>query len=467
MRDALLMVIVAIIALTAVFRPRYGLMGYLWYAIFRPDILAYSSGRPYSMTLAVVTAASSLRAIPQAMELMRNPFVWIFLAYQAWSGLSVLMAQNINLCFPAYSFFITTSAIVLLIPILIKTRDHFRILMHVLAASIGVLGAKMGLYGILAGGTVFVQGYGGYLNDNNLLALAIVMGIPLLWYALIQSNYLPMKAFYGFMVFTSLAAIAMCHSRGGILSLACVMLLMAWNSKHRMAALAFVGLLSLPGAWLVRGTLLERMSTLTNVVEDESAMGRLAFWKAAYRVSLDYPVFGAGFGSDNYRELSGAYIEGNFSSAGLVVHNTYLQMLADSGYPTLFLYSAFLFGCIFWLKRHSSAVKESNPEEAVWAEALRISLIGFAIGSFFLSRVTYDFPYMLMMTTVTMYQMSTKVITASASDSQLPVQAPSPVAGSGTPVVADAGSENSKRAGDEPAWKRAGAGRKLRSRQRT
>lgn len=463
MRDALLMVVVAIIAVMAVFAPRYGLLGYLWYAIFRPDIFAFSSGRPYSMILAVVTAASSIRAMPHALELMRNPFVWIFFGYQAWTGLSVLMAQNVKLCFPGYNFFLTTSAIVLLIPVLIRTQEHFRILMQVLAASIGFLGGKMGLYGILAGGAVFVQGYGGYLNDNNLLALAIVMGVPLLWYALLQTGYLPLKAFFGFMLLTSLAAIAMCHSRGGILSLACVMVLMAWHSKRRVAAFVFIGLLALPGAWLVKDTLIARMSTLSNVEEDESAMGRLAFWKAALKVSRDYPLFGVGFGSDNYRVISGSYIEGNFSATGLVVHNTYFQMLADSGYPTLILYCVFLFSCIIWLKRHGNSVKESNPEEYMWAEALRISLIGFAIGSFFLSRVTYDFPYILLMAAVTMYQINSQA--AGAPAVQLPVPAgalvpPDPLPG--VPI----GPQAPDAPGDEPAWKRAGAGRKLRSRQR-
>jgi probable O-glycosylation ligase (exosortase A-associated) len=418
------------------------------------------------MILAVVTAASSLRAMPYAMELMRNPFIWIFLAYQAWTGLSVLMALNVSLCFPGYNFFLTTTAIVLLIPLLIRTHEHLRILMLVLAASIGILGGKMGLYGILAGGAVFVQGYGGYLNDNNLLALAIVMGVPLLWYAVLTTYYLPLKAFFGFLLLTSLAAIAMCHSRGGILSLACVMVLMAWYSKRRVAAFVFIGLLSLPGAWLVRGTLMERMSTLSNVEEDESAMGRLAFWKAALRVSRDYPIFGVGFGSDNYRVISGSYVEGNFSATGLVVHNTYFQMLADSGYPTLILYCTFLFGCIIWLKRHSNAVRESNPEEAKWAEALRLSLIGFAIGSFFLSRVTYDFPYILLMTAVTMYQMSIMPVAAGATATQLP----QPALGAVAPPTATPGisipSTAASPAGDEPAWKKAGAGRKLRSRQR-
>jgi probable O-glycosylation ligase (exosortase A-associated) len=464
MRDALLMVVVAIIAIMAVFAPRYGLMGYLWFAIFRPDILAFSSGRPYSMVLAVVTAASSLRAIPHAMEMMRNPFIWIFLGYQAWTGLSVLMAQNVKLCFPAYNFFLTTSAIVMLIPLLIRSQEHFRMLMQVLAASIGTLGAKIGLYGILAGGAVFVQGYGGYLNDNNLLALAIVMGVPLLWYALLQANYLPLKAFFGFMIFTSLAAIAMCHSRGGILSLACVMVLMAWHSKRRVAAFVFIGLLSLPGAWLVRGTLMERMSTLSNVEEDESAMGRLAFWKAALRVSRDYPIFGVGFGSDNYVAIADSYIEGNFSSSRVVVHNTYFQMLADSGYPTLIIYCALLFGCIFWLKRHSKAIKESNPEAHMWAEALRISLIGFAVGSFFLSRVTYDFQYMLLMAAVTMYQIN--AMAAGAPAAQLPVPAQGALAPPDSAPGFPIGPLAPDSPGDDPAWKRAGAGRKLRSRQR-
>lgn len=467
MRDALLMVIVAIITVMAVFGPRYGLMGYLWFSIFRPDILAFSPGRPYSMILAVVTAASALRALPRVMELMSNPFIWIFLGYHAWSGLSVLMAQNMRLCFPHYTFFVTTGAIVTLIPLLIRTREHFRLLMQVLAGSIGVLGAKLGLYGILAGGVKFVQGYGGFLNDNNLLALALVMGVPLLWYALLQTDFLPLKVLFGFMLFTSLAGIVMCHSRGGILSIAIVMTLMAWNSKHRAAAFVLMGLLALPGAYLVRDSLTSRMATLSSVEEDESAMGRLAFWKAAIRVSRDYPIFGVGFGSDNYREVSASYIEGSFSSGGLVVHNTYLQMLADSGYPALLLYCALLFGSIFWLKRHSKAVKDTDSEEAGWCEALRISLIGFSFGSFFLSRVTYDFSYILLLTAATIYQMRLQVVSGVLAVPEMaqPVSSGAAISPAFRQEQAPAPLPGAVAAPDEPSWRKAGAGRRLRSRQ--
>lgn len=465
MRDAVLMVVVAVITVMAIFGPRYGLMGYLWFATFRPDIFAYSPGRPYSVILAVVTAASSLRALPHAIELIRNPFIWIFAGYQAWSGLTVLMAQNVDLAVGPYRLFITTTAMVTLIPLLIRNWEHFRILMHVLAGSIGLLGGKLGLYGIIAGGAVFVQGYGGYLNDNNLVALAMVMGVPLLWYGFLDTHYLPLKAFYGFLLLTSFAAIAMCHSRGGILSLACVMVLMAWHSKRRVAGFVFIGLLSIPGAWLVRDTLIARMSTLSNVEDDESAMGRLAFWKAAYKISLDYPLFGVGFGSDNYVAIADSYIEGNFSSSRVVVHNTYFQMLADSGYPTLLMYCIFLFGCIHWLNRHSKAVKESHPEESMWAQALRISLIGFAVGSFFLSRVTYDFPYMLLLSAVTMYQI--RVQSGEAGAAVTPDSQPfhERVETSAASALTAGLSQSSSPNLGEPSWRQMSARRRLRSKQ--
>jgi probable O-glycosylation ligase (exosortase A-associated) len=458
MRDALLMALVAVLCLVAVFSPRYGLLGYLWYSLFRPDILAFSTGRPYSMLLAVVTLASSLRAAPRAIELIGNPFVLTFLGYQAWSGLSVLTAQRTALCFPNYTYFVTFSVIVLLIPILIRTRDDLRVLLLVLGGSIGLLGAKMGIYGILAGGVVFVQGYGGMLNDNNLVALALVTACPLLWYAIRLVTFMPLKLFYGISLFTTLAAIAMCHSRGGILSLSIVMTIMAWRSKHRVLAFVVMGILALPGAWLVRDSLFNRMSTLSHYQDDESAAGRLAFWRAAIRVSLDYPVFGVGFGGDNYRQVAGSYLNQTFTHSNLVVHNTYLQILADSGYPTLMLYLGLLFGSIYWMRKLARRIKASDPEMSGWCDAVWIALFGYSIGSVFLSRAIYDFPYMLMLTVAAVYQLhATGVLTA-------PAEQPAGTA-SLEPVLAPSGLLPADPA-DEPAWKRPGAGRRLRFRQR-
>ena len=122
MRDALLMVVVGVIAVMAAFSPRYGLWGYIWFSLFRPDILAFSPQRPYSMVLAVVTGVSALRAAPKAMGLLRNPLIWLFLAYQVWSGFSVLAALSVPLCFPQYTYFLTFSVICLAIPLLMETK---------------------------------------------------------------------------------------------------------------------------------------------------------------------------------------------------------------------------------------------------------------------------------------------------------------------------------------------------------
>jgi len=465
MRDALLMALVGVLCAVAVFSPRYGLYGYLWYSLFRPDILAFSTGRPYSMLLAVVTLASSLRAAPLAVELIGNPFILIFIGYQAWSGLSVLTAQRTALCFPNYTYFITFSVIVILIPILIRTRDHLRTLLLVFGGSVGLLGAKMGIYGILAGGVVFVQGYGGMLNDNNLIALALVTSCPLLWYGIRLATFLPLRIFYALLLFTTLAAIAMCHSRGGILSLAAAMTLIAWRSKHRVAAFALMGILALPGAWLVRDSLVNRMSTLSNYQEDESAAGRLAFWRAAFKVSLDYPIFGVGFGGDNYRLVAAGYINQSFTHSNLVVHNTYLQMLADSGYPALLLYLALLFGSIYWLRKFAKQLREVDPEMSGWCDALWISLSCYSIGAVFLSRVIYDFPYMLMLTAAAIHQMARNGALSAGGTRQ-------PVADGMFPLPATPLPESApvpplpEPCDSEPAWKRPGAGRRLRSRQR-
>ncbi|MBA3973601.1 MAG: putative O-glycosylation ligase, exosortase A system-associated [Candidatus Solibacter sp.] len=462
MRDAVLMVIVAIISVMALYAPRYGLLGYLWFSLFRPDILAYSAGRPYSMILAIVTGVSALRAVPRVAELMINPIVWVFMGFQVWCGLSVLTALRQDLCFPSYTWFLTSSVISLFIPLLVRTKEHLRLLLQVLGGSIGLLGAKMGLYGILAGGAMFVQGVGGFLADNNLVALGLVMGVPLLWYSILLTDMLPLKSFFGFLLVTTLAAIVMCHSRGGILALALVLMLMAWRAKYRMAAFVFIALMALPGAWLVRDSLIARMSTLSSFQEDESAMGRLAFWKAALKVSKDYPLFGVGFGGTNYREISGKYVEGDFTHANLFVHNTYLQVLVDSGYPAAIAYCILLLVCILWMRRLSKKLKEDDPEMARWSEAIGISLAGYSVGAMFLSRVNYDFPYMLFLAAATVYQIH-------AMQQPVAGQAPAGESADAPPPSSPlpAHDDMPAIAGDnQPAWKRAGAGRRLRLRQK-
>ena len=128
----------------------------------------------------------------------------------------------------------------------------------------------------------------------------------------------------------SAVTVIMTHSRGGLVSLVVIVPIIAWRSKHRLAVIAIFVCIMGSAIYLVRESYFQRMSTLTDPLEEGSARTRIALSKGGLRMAADHPLLGVGFGSENERQIIGQYLnEGE--GTGLYLHNTYLQVLVDSG----------------------------------------------------------------------------------------------------------------------------------------
>jgi O-antigen ligase len=169
--------------------------------------------------------------------------------------------------------------------------------------------------------------------------------------------------------------------------------MIVWRSKNKIMVLVLLLLLVAPALYLVRDSYISRLETITSH-EDSSSQGRLMYWKAAVRMWRDHPMFGVGFGTANFETLLSSYLGKNDTH---VAHNTYLQVLADSGIFAAILFTGLLLGTILWLNVAARRCRRERPELADYPYALQASLAAYAVGSIFLSRVTFDFYYMLLM----------------------------------------------------------------------
>lgn len=430
MRDALLGFIVVGLVVASFRSSVAALLGYLWFALMRPDILAWAVERPYSLVLGGVALLSAFRDIPWLGLALRSAWTWLFMGLSLWYALSLLTSQNIAASWSAFRFFLPTLLTALLIPVVIRTRENFRRMIIVIAVSLGVLGVKFGLWGLLRGGAQFISGYGGSVSDNNIFGLAMVTVLPLCWYGREAATDWRIRWGLTGMAFFVMAAAIQTHSRGSILSLGLLLPLMVWRSKRRIVALLLVVLLTAPTVYLVKDTLMARMNTLNvEATEDldRSAQLRLHLWQAAWKMSLDYPVTGVGFGGIPYTEQLDKYMDGQFLILRYA-HNNYLQILADSGFPALFLFCSLLFGQILWLGHLYGQLKGVDSELAAYAAGLQAALVGFAAGSTFLSRTYYELIYYLFMVVAAFGPLAQAALAARSRDQfRVPVMRGVPV----------------------------------------
>lgn len=421
MRANILLLIVAATCVVALLRPRIGLYAYLVFALMRPDYLAFAYGKPYSMAIAVCTLVGSLIYMTDIIKSIWNPFTLLLLSLLAVTFASCVVAEHPEIAYPEYLQFARACVMALLIPALYTTKEQLFPCILIMGLALGAIGAKFGVFALAHGGAQFKNGYGGFMGDNNTFALALVMAIPLIWYgsSMLKTRKYRMVAYVLF--FLNCVAIIMTHSRGGILTLGAVLLIIILYSKRRLMTLVVCLVLLAVPAMLVRSTLLPRINTITSYEEDTSAMSRLAFWQAGLHMWRDHPFMGVGFGTLNERLLLPSYLtDTDFGDREMVIHNTYIQMLVDSGIFALLLYLSILLTAITWLLRSIKKIRLRSPGEEACSQALMISLVGFMLGSFFLSRVDFDFVYVLLMCTAAWY----RIQRSSASAVALPPASP-------------------------------------------
>lgn len=437
MREALLIVILIVLGVVGLANARIALLGYIWFAIMRPDVLAWAPDRSYSLMLGLVASLSCLREIYHLLPALQIRWMVLLMSYWFLIILSVMFSTHIELSLFTLRIFFPTMLTATLIPVVLRRFEDIRLLFLVMAFSLGFLGLKFGLWGVLAGGTSYTQGYGGSLSDNNLFALGMVVGLPLCWYARdVVQGFKWKMMFLSFCIFMP-AAIVMSHSRGGILALGVALLFVIWYSKRRVLSFVLLSLFVMGSVLLVKDSIVERMATLKSVEDDASAQGRLTHWSGAFRMSLDYPVFGVGFGGLPYARNISRYLTYDSSQ---FAHNNYLQMVADSGYPATLVYCAMLFGLIIWFRSVGMKFRGRDPAMYAMAMGMCASLIGFAVGSVFLSRTFYETPYYIFafgaaMSPVAAQRLRELDAPQAPPVAPQPVQAPEPALAAGPPAA--------------------------------
>ena len=434
MREFLLLAITVCLSFAAIAKPQFGVMAYIWFSLMRPDVIAFSQGLyPYSLMLAIGMIVGSWREVGQFRTAwFANPISWMMLLLQ----IPILISTQTSIS-PSYSLdmyfpFLKMSIAVLWIPVLVYTVAQMRILFLVTALSLGAHAIWQSLGGILGGGRAIQHGIGGFMSDNNTFAAGLVMVFPFCWYAryLVQQVWLKMALTA--MSVACLFVIMLTHSRGAALAAVAVLIMLLIHSKRRMLVFVFLLFASLPGLYLVRETYFDRLGTIENYEDDHSAMSRIVHNKVAVQVWLAHPLTGVGIGEENYFTASTPYLEsmGAEDIIGLVVHNSYLQMLVHAGIFAALIH-LFLFVGVTWMMwRSSRRLAVSHPGLEYYPRAIELSIIGYLVASLTQPRATFDFAYTVAMYAAAWYVIEKRLPAPSLASAPAPAQniAPQPPA---------------------------------------
>lgn len=405
MRDVLTTLIFLYGARHTLKNPYYGVLLWIWIGLMNPHRLgwgfAYST--PFAMFTVVITVVSMFAHMKEVRWPGGKPLN-ILILMLVWMGLTTAMSIHFDASLERYLGLLKILVITIVLSTLIHSRNQIIGVVWVTAGSLAYFGVKGGWFTIRTGGSARVWGPpDSVIEGNNELAVALVMTIPLVYYLIQQVSFVHLAPFmrkfsvrslrYGLGLVIVLCAFSALgsHSRGALLAMVAMSSVLWWRSKSKLGIgialliLAPVLIAFMPDEWT------QRMHTMETYDQDESAMGRINAWTMAFNIANDR-IFGAGFATDSPLIFRAYAPNPNFV---IVAHSIYFQILGAHGYIGLFLFLAFwgsTYACAGRIIRLTKARAEMEWANQL-ASAMKVSLIGFAVGGAFLSLAYWDMPY--------------------------------------------------------------------------
>jgi putative inorganic carbon (HCO3(-)) transporter len=394
MRDIALLLFFIACLVPMLKHPWLGVIMWVWLSVMSPHRLTYNFA--YDMQFAAVTVAVTIIGMLATKDERRLPIAGpvVFMAmFSLWMCLTTAMAIHGDAdTWAMWSRVMKIMMMNFVALILIHDRKQIQWVVYAIVISLGFYGVKGGLFTAVTGGHYIVWGPdGSFIYDNNGLALALVVVIPLMRYVQLQlAKKWQKRGLSIAMVLCALAAIGS-QSRGALLALAAMGAVFWWKSRNKavlamaLVLLGIAGLAFMPESWFAR------MHTIETYDEDASALGRINAWWMCFNLAKDH-FFGGGY-SIYEPDLFARYAPNPLDIHA--AHSIYFQALGEHGFIGLFLYMGI--GASTWLLAGRTRKLAKNVPDLVWAvqlmDMVKVSQIGFAVGGAFLSLAYFDVPY--------------------------------------------------------------------------
>ena len=405
MRDLVVSLIILSLLPVSYRRPFVGVMAFSWLAYMRVQDLAWGAARTmrWSYYIAIVMLAGF---IVQGRQRWFAPDwrVYTMLVMILLVVISALLSTGLPAEVKAQQFdrvleFVKIIGIAVFTTAVVTTREHLRLLVWIIALSFAFYGVKDGVWAVL---TLFqgriIQGPGGLIADNNDYALAIAMTVSML-FCIAQSERRPVlrRAFF-LMVPLCMFTVLLTYSRGGLLSLITGTFVMLWRSKFRWRGLVGGAVLAGVVVAMMPATMYERFASISQYEQEGSAQARFKSWAVGYRMAMDNPIWGVGLQGfrANYLRYEPNPSPENLAGEGTkVAHNSYIQLWAECGTPSLLLYLSLFAGSFWTIWRVRARAKRIYSDSWIlhYCTMFEASLASFVVGSAFLNRAHFDLVY--------------------------------------------------------------------------
>jgi probable O-glycosylation ligase (exosortase A-associated) len=382
----------------ALMRPFAGVLLWSWISFMNPHRLVW--GVAMELPWAMAIFAATLMGCVMAAEPKRLPVNAVALALVSLLGCftvtSIVAMGDPTAVWAKWES--TTKVIIglLLTAALLTERRRVHALVWVMIISIGYYGVRGGIFSILTGGQYRVWGpEQTMITDNNHLAAAMLVTMPLMHYLRLHSRHPIVRHLLLAAMLLTLLATVTSYSRGALLGLLAIAGVMWLRSKRKvvsgivMTACLAGAIAFMPGEWG------ERMESIGSYKQDESASERIVLWGISLDLARQRPLVGSGFTGPYNREVVDTVAPGGPARA---VHSIWFELLGEHGFPTFFIWVGMTLAGLFYAIRLGRMTRH-RPDLA-WAHDLgrmaQVSIIAYLVSGSFLSLSYWDFYWTLL-----------------------------------------------------------------------
>ncbi len=332
-------------------------------------------------------------------DALRSRTTTAVLLLLGWAALSVPAALNQGAAFFFLTgFFIKTVLLYVLVAGTVRVvRDVERLALVYFGAA--VLYATIVLLRFDVGGDTWRLA-SLYTYDANDFATFAVTAIPLGLYFATNGTRAALRAASVLGLTALTTAFVRSGSRGGFLAIIAVALFVLLGYTTIRARWRVLGTAALAALFIATASdrYWSQMRTIVAPEQDynrTAQTGRIQIWRRGIGYMLTHPVVGVGAANFGVAEGTISPLarlqEYNIGVRWTAAHNSLVQVGAELGIPGLILFLTAFGGAFATLRR----VARAGPA-APLAHALTGSLIGFAVGAFFLSLAYHDMLYTLL-----------------------------------------------------------------------
>lgn len=381
---ALLLVAFGLLPLAFV-SPFVGVLLWTWVSLMSPQELVWGfvAGIRWGVYIGGITIVAWMFSNDRKIVPF-NAFNILVVIFTIWMGTTTVFALVPDGAEHKWDYVVRVMIQVLISSALMTTRIRIHAMIWMIVISVGYYGFKGGLFTVLTGGQFEVIGPAASgIEDRNHLALALAITLPLIFYLHQQSENAWVRRGLVMAMALDVFAIVGTYSRGGLVALAAVLGVMFMRSRAKFAMAAFVVLATPAAFYFMPEEWWERMASIREYEEDNSAQGRLTIWRVCFQIGLS-SIFGGGFVANIYGHVVSRF---DPTVAPRAAHSIYFEVFAEHGVIGFAIWTLIMIVGLAnarWLVRAS----RRRPDLA-WASDFgrmaQAAMAAFLVGGAFLS----------------------------------------------------------------------------------